>query len=149
MCLAAPVASLKTSFAHAAATTALVAAMAGMMRFATPWVNFRVTPSIPCSLARFSDVLKSHCMCSASSQSRGTSPNGRARSHSSCLDHSTQWAGVRGTSARVHMGKLTCGGKRGRMHSKQGVVPGDMTLTCPLTPSVPPSTTGMLVPGTT
>jgi len=33
---------------------------------------------------------------------------GTDRSHSNCLDHSTQCAGVRGMSASVHIGKLTC-----------------------------------------
>jgi len=43
-----------TSLAHVAATMALVAAIAGMMRFATPCVNLSVTPAV--AGARASDT---------------------------------------------------------------------------------------------
>ena len=50
-----------------------------------------------------------------------------------------------GVSARVHSGNLTCGGKSHNVHSKHGVKPGMMTRACPLKPSVPPSTKGLIV----
>lgn len=58
-----------------------------------------------------------------------------------------QCAGVLGVSARVHSGNLTCGGKSQMLHSKQGVIPGRITLAWPLKPSVPPSTIGLIVSG--
>lgn len=59
--------------------------------------------------------------------------------------YSMQWAAVLGVSARVHKGNLTWGGKSHMLHSKQGVIPGIMTLAWPLKPSVPPSTIGLTV----
>ena len=50
-----------------------------------------------------------------------------------------------GVSASVQSGNLTCGGKSHRVHSKHGVKPGIMTRACPLKPSVPPSTNGLIV----
>ena len=50
-----------------------------------------------------------------------------------------------GVSARVQSGNLVWGGKSQRVHSKQGVYPGRMTLAWPLKPSVPPSTKGLMV----
>lgn len=50
-----------------------------------------------------------------------------------------------GVSASVQRGNFTCGGKSHRVHSKQGVKPGMITRACPLKPSVPPSTNGLMV----
>ena len=49
-----------------------------------------------------------------------------------------------GVSASVHRGNLTWGGKSHSVHSKQGVMPGYITLACPLNPSVPPSIMGLI-----
>lgn len=50
-----------------------------------------------------------------------------------------------GVSARVQSGNFVWGGNSHRVHSKQGVTPGRMTLAWPLRPSVPPSTMGLMV----
>lgn len=59
--------------------------------------------------------------------------------------YSIQCAADLGVSARVHRGKVTCGGNSHNVQWKQGVTPGIMTLACPLKPSVPPSTMGLIV----
>ncbi len=46
--------------------------------------------------------------------------------------------------AKVQIGKLTCGGKASREHSKQEESRGIITLACPLNPSVPPSINGII-----
>lgn len=79
-----------------------------------------------------------------------------SHTHKQHVKHSVRYAGVMalnnlendahlGVSASVHSGNLTCGGKSHRVHSKHGVKPGMMTRACPLKPSVPPSTNGLIV----
>ena len=45
----------------------------------------------------------------------------------------------------MQSGNLVCGGNSQSVHSKQGVTPGRITRACPLRPSVPPSTMGLMV----
>ena len=65
------------------------------------------------------------------------------------LAYSTQCAAERGVSASVHSGNLVCGGKSQSVQWKHGVMPGSSTRECPLKPSVPPSTMGLMVEGST
>jgi len=71
------VAILNASLQHAAATMALVLAMAGMMRLTTPCVRLHVTPAILCSSARARATSYSHWMCSGSSLSSFLSASAR------------------------------------------------------------------------
>ena len=137
------VAILSVSTAHAAATTALVLGIAGMMFFTTPCVCVYVTPGMSKVSARCAAASNTQRRCSGSSASNASS--GRSLGHRINLAYSTQCAAFLGVSANVHRGKFCCGGKSHIVHSKQGVTPGKMTLAWPLNPSVPPSTIGLIV----
>ena len=82
-------------------------------------------------------------MCFSLSLSKAVSP--QCLPHSIKCAYSMQCAGDLGVSAKVHSGKVTWGGKSHSVQSKQGDLPGMMTLACPLNPSVPPSISGVTV----
>lgn len=48
--------------------------------------------------------------------------------------------------SRVGKGFNTWGGNRSKVHSMQAFIPGNITRTLPLNPSVPPSTNGIMLP---
>lgn len=66
--------------------------------------------------------------------------------HSMSFSLTEQYLGV---SAIVQRGNFTWGGNSHKVHSKQGVIPGKITLEFPLKPSVPPSIMGFIVVGST
>ena len=58
-----------------------------------------------------------------------------------------QCSGSLGVSLIVHIGYPVGGGNDPKLHSKQPVLNGIITLACPLNPSVPPSISGLYVSG--